>query len=81
MNPDSGECEREEAISAFAASMECTEEEAARRLLGGDSIRVEGTTEQVAELSRKIKQSRASDLKHLAEMRRDFEKKHRRQRT
>jgi hypothetical protein len=79
MNPETGAYESDEFIRAFAKMQEIDEKEAALRILGGAAVRVEGTDQEVEAMSRAIRRSHERDLDSLARLRKEIEKRERRQ--
>ena len=79
MNPETGVYESEEFIRAFAEMKGISEEEAARRILGGPAVRVEAPSDQVESMSRAIRQNHERDLSELDRLRKEIEKRERRQ--
>jgi hypothetical protein len=79
MNPDTGTYEREELIKEYAAEYELTEQEATRRILATENaVRIEGTEEQVKNISQAIQRNREVDLENLNRIKREIEKRERR---
>lgn len=78
MNPDTGMYEKEALIRDFALANNVTESEAARRILGGDAVKVEATEAEMERLSAAVKRARVSDLDDLDRLREAREKLERR---